>query len=495
MRALGAASTLLAETKEGPLDRLSPMDTSFLHVEDDVSHMHLGLIALFEGPPPPHEELLARLAPKLARAPRYHQRVRFVPLEAGRPVWHDDPHFSLGYHVRRTALPAPGRNAELRALVGRVMSQQLDRARPLWELWIVEGLAGGRWAMIAKLHHAMADGISGSSLIAVLLDEERDPPAPGPATWTPAAEPGAVALVAAALSERARRPWSELRTAVSALGAPRRLAGQSADTARGLAAFAGLLRAPAPSALNGPLSPHRSWGWARASLTDVREIRRAHDDASVNDVVLAAITGGLRSLLAGAGESVDRSVRTLVPVSVRAVDSLGVPDNRVSAMFADLPLEIEDPVARLRAVSAQMRRLKASHEADAGQTLTSLAGLAPELALSLGARIATRLPQRSVNTVTTNVPGPQRPLYLGGRRMLEAFPYVPLAGHVRVGVAIYSYDGTLGFGVTGDADGTLDVLVLCRGIEDAVDELLATTHAAAPTTRPARGPRRAAAPG
>ncbi len=456
------------------MDRLSPLDASFLHIEDDVSHMHLGLVGLFEGPPPPHDELVAALAAKLHRAPRYRQRVRFLPLAAGRPVWQDDPHFAIGYHVRRTALPAPGGDAELRRLVGRVMSQQLDRARPLWEMWIAEGLAGGRWALIAKLHHAMVDGISGSSLLAVLLDEERDPPAPDPVPWVPRPEPAGAALAAAALAERARRPWAGLGTAVKALGDPLRLAGQAADTARGLAAFSGLVRPPAPSALNGPLGPHRTWGWAEASLADVREIRRAHGGGiSVNDVVLTAITGGLRTLLDEAGEPVDRTVRTLVPVSRRAGDASGTPDNRVSAMFADLPLDIEHPVARLRVVSAHLRHLKASHEADAGEVLTSVGGLAPELVLALSARIATRLPQRSVNTVTTNVPGPQHPLYLGGRRMLEAFPYVPLAGHVRVGVAIYSYDGMLGFGVSGDADGSLDVLVLCRGIEAAMDELIA----------------------
>ncbi len=468
------------------MDRLSPLDTSFLHVEDDVSHMHLGLIGVFEGPPPPHDELLAALEPKLHSAPRYHQRVRFVPLEAGRPVWHDDPHFALGYHVRRTALPAPGGHADLRALVGRIMSQQLDRARPLWELWVVEGLTGGRWALIAKLHHAMVDGISGSSLLGVLLDEQRDPPAPEPVTWEPRPEPGAVSLVSAALADRVRRPWGDLRAVVTAFGAPRVLAAQAAATARGLAAFSGLAQAPAPSALNGPLGPHRSWCWARADLDDVRRIRRAHGETvSFNDVVLAAITGGLRTLLADAGEPVDRSVRTLVPVSVRTRDASGVPDNRVSAMFADLPLRIEDPVARLLAVSEHMRRLKASHEADAGQVLTSMGVFAPELALGLGVRIATRLPQRNVNTVTTNVPGPQHPLYLAGRRMLEAYPYVPLAGHVRMGVAIYSYDGALGFGVTGDADAPLDVRVLCRGIETAMRELVATTRgraAAAPAS-------------
>ncbi len=471
------------------MDRLSPLDTSFLHVEDDVSHMHIGLISLFEGPPLSQDEFLARLAAKLHRAPRYRQRVRFVPLEAGRPVWHDDPHFALGYHVRRTALPAPGGEAELRALVGRVMSQQLDRARPLWELWVVEGLAEGRWALISKLHHAMVDGLSGSSLLALLLDEERTAPAPEPVPWEPDPEPGAATLLTSALADRALSPWSELRPSLAALADPLGLLVQAAHTARGLAGYAGLLRTPARSALNGPLGPHRSWAWAQARLTEVREIRLAQPGTTVNDVVLAAITGGLRTLLLGAGEPVDRSVRTLVPVSVRAGDAAGVPDNRVSAMFADLPLGIDDPVVRLRSVSEQMRRLKASHETDAGQALTAIGGLAPELALGLGARIATRIPQRSVNTVTTNVPGPQHPLFLGGRRMLEALPYVPLAGHVRIGVAIYSYDGALAFGVSGDADGPLDPLALCRGIESSMTEL----REIAQSDQAARGPVRSRA--
>lgn len=461
------------------MQRLSPLDVTFLHVEDDVSHMNIGLVGVFEGPVPPHDELLMRIEPSFESAPRYRQRVRGVPLAAGRPVWHDDPHFAPGYHVRRTALPAPGGDAELRALVGRVMSQQLDRARPLWELWVVEGLADGRWGVIAKFHHAMVDGISGSSLIGALLDAERDPPKRAAARWEPAPEPGGRAMLAAALADRAGQTLGELRGGLEALARPRRLAGRALDTARGLTGFGELLRAPPASALNGPLGPHREWAWARASLADVREIRAAHEDhLSVNDVVLAAIAGGLRAVLWSAGRPVD-SVRTMVPVSVRAGGQEGVPDNRVSAMFAELPLAIEDPAERLRAVAAEMRRLKASHETDAGQVLTSAGELAPEIALAFGWRIATRLPQRGVNTVTTNVPGPQRPLFLAGRRMLEAFPYVPLGGHVRLGTAIYSYDGTIAFGVTGDADAPLRALDLCTGIEAAMAELRAGAGRAA----------------
>ena len=453
-------------------DRLSPLDAMFLHVEDDVSHMHIGSIGLFEGPPPPHDELLDALARKLHLAPRYRRRVRFVPLEAGRPVWADDPHFRLGYHVRRTALPAPGGDGELRALVGRVMSQQLDRSRPLWEVWVVEGLSGGRWALISKLHHAMVDGISGSSMITVLMDAERDAPVTEPVRWAAVPAPSGAQLVADALAERARFPLREVEAAARALRAPGATLEYAAHAFRGLAAYAGLARAPEPTVLNGPLGPHRRWAWTAARLTDVKEIR-AGLGGTVNDVVLAAITTGLRDLLLEEGRPVDAPIRTLVPVSVRVRGERGAYDNQVSAMFADLPVQLDDPIRRLDTICAQLRHLKRTHEAIAGQALTALSGFAPEFLLSRGARIAARTPQHTVNTVTTNVSGPQQTLYLAGRRMLEAFPYVPLGGHVRVGVAIYSYDGTLGFGVTGDDDAAPDLDLLCAGIDRGMAELLA----------------------
>jgi diacylglycerol O-acyltransferase len=465
------------------MTRLTPLDATFLHVEDDVSHMHLGSVGVFEGPPPAHEALLAAIDAKLHLAPRYRQRVRFVPLQAGRPVWVDDPHFKLGYHVRRTALPAPGGDEQLRTLVGRVMSHQLDRSRPLWETWVVEGLAGDRWAVISKLHHAMVDGIAGSNLITALMDTSRDAPVPEPVPWQPAPQPPGAQLVASALAERARWPLRATRAGVRSVRDPRAAGEHAAHAVRGLAAYAGIVRPPEATALNGPVGPHRRWDWARARLTDVREIRAALG-GTVNDVVLAAITAGFRDLLRSRGESTDRTIRTLVPVSVRTVDAAGVPDNRVSAIFADLPVPIADPVRRLQAISAQMTRLKAAHEAEAGEVLTSVAGFAPEVLLSLSGRLATRAPQHNVNTVTTNVPGPQHALYLAGRRLLETFPYVPLGGHVRIGVAIYSYDGALGFGVTGDYDAAPDIGVLCAGIERGMSELRATTPASA------RPPRR-----
>ncbi|MCU0313525.1 MAG: wax ester/triacylglycerol synthase family O-acyltransferase [Solirubrobacteraceae bacterium] len=451
--------------------RLGPLDATFLHVEDGVSHMHIGSISLFAGPAPSEHELLRVIEAHLHRAPRYRQCVRFVPLQAGRPVWVDDPHFRLGYHVRRTALPAPGGDEELRRLVGRVMSQQLDRHRPLWEMWVAEGMSGGRWAVIVKMHHAMVDGISGSDLSTLVLDERPDAEAGPPQPWSPEPAPGDARLVADALAERLRLPLDEGRAALRALADPLGSAQAALDVAHGLAAYAGLLRAPAATLLNGPIGPHRRWRWARARVAEVKEIRSALGGTG-NDVVLAAIAGGLRELLLAAGEPVPETVRTMVPVSVRARGEHGVFDNQVSTMFADLPVGLADPVARLDAVHAQLRHLKGTHEAEAGRALVHLEGLLPEIVLLLGGRAVTGRAQRTVNTVTTNVPGPPHTLYFAGRRMLETFPYVPIAGHLRIGIAIYSYDGAIAFGITADDEAAPDLGPLCGGIERGIADLL-----------------------
>ncbi|MGZ4184019.1 MAG: WS/DGAT/MGAT family O-acyltransferase [Solirubrobacteraceae bacterium] len=457
------------------METMSPLDASFLHVEDAVTHMHIGSVGIFEGPPPGPGEVKDAIAARLPLVPRYRQKVRFVPFALGRPVWVDDPHFNLDYHVRRTALPSPGGDDELRNLVGRVMSQQLDRSKPLWELWVAEGLDSGRWALISKTHHCMVDGVSATDLLSVILSKEREVQPKNGADWHPAREPGAVSLVTHSLSGRAGSPYEATRTALAAVRGPRRMAKKAVETGRGLANFRTLLSPGATSSLNGPIGPHRRWDWARARLSDIKRIREQHG-GTVNDVVLAVITRGFRELLLSRGESVDgKVIRTMVPVSVRAEEERGAYNNKVSAMFAELPIGLEDPDERLRAVHEQMQDLKQSGQAVAAERLTALSGFAPAMLLALAGRVGTRLPQTAVNTVTTNVPGPQQPLYLVGRRMLEAFPFVPLGGHVRVGIAIFSYDGGINFGVTGDRDTADDIDVLCRGIEDGVAELLGTT--------------------
>ncbi len=457
------------------MQTMSPLDASFLHVEDAVTHMHIGSVGIFEGPAPGPGEVRSAIAARLALVPRYRQKVRFVPLALGRPAWVDDPYFNLDYHVRRTALPAPGGDEELRNLVGRVMSQQLDRAKPLWELWVAEGLDDGRWALISKTHHCMVDGVSATDLLSVILSKQREPEPEEIRAWRPDPEPNSAELVAHSLSLRAASPYEAARTVLSAVRGPRRVARKTLETARGVANLRSLLSPDSSSSLNGPIGPHRRWDWARARLSDIKRIREEHG-GTVNDVVLAVIAGGFRDLLLARGEHVDGGViRSLVPVSVRAEDERGTYDNKVSAMFAELPIGLQDPVARLRAVHEQMQDLKQSGQAVAAERLTALSGFAPAMLLALAGRVGTRLPQRSVNTVTTNVPGPQKPLFLVGRRMLEAFPFVPLGGHVRIGIAIFSYDGGINFGVTGDSDTAPDVGVLCRGIEHGVSELLSTS--------------------
>jgi diacylglycerol O-acyltransferase / wax synthase len=462
------------------MDRLSPLDASFLHVEDDVNHMHIGSIGVFEGPPPAYEELTATVGGRLSLVPRYRQKVATVPLALGRPVWVDDPHFNIEYHVRHTALPAPGGDAELRRLVGRVMSQQLDRTKPLWEIWMVEGLDDGRWAMVSKVHHCLVDGVSGTELLSVILDLSPDVPPPMEDDWRPRPAPSPARLARDATIGLATSPYEQMRAVTAAVRRPQRALEALREVLMGSLALSSLVRPTAPTSLNGPIGPHRRYAWTNADLADVKRIRVAHG-GTVNDVVLALITKGFRDLLASRGEDPDcRTIRTLVPVSVRArgdggpAGGDGTLDNKVSAMFAELPVGIVDPVERLHAITAQLQDLKESRQAVAGEALTSAAGFAPPMLLALGTRIATRAARRTGNldTVTTNVPGPQFPLYSCGRRLLRATPYVPLAAPLRVGVAIFSYDGEVTFGITGDYDTAADIDVLAEGISAGVKELL-----------------------
>jgi diacylglycerol O-acyltransferase len=457
-------------------DRLSPLDATFLHLEDAVTHMHIASVLEIEGPPPTTEEMLAMIAGKLALLPRYRQVVKFVPLQLGRPVWVDDQHFNLEYHVRHTALPAPGGRDELRRLVGRIMSQQLDRTKPLWEIWAVDGLENGRWALISKVHHCMVDGVSGTEMLTVTLDLSPEPSPPVPDRWRPRPAPSSVDLAREAILSLLRSPYEQARAVRAATRAPRLALGQLREVGGGVAAMSGLVRPTPLSSLNGPIGPHRRYAWASVSVDDVKRVRKGVG-GTFNDVILAVITAGFRALIESRDESTDRVVRTLVPVSVRARDESGRAvgdgtfENKVSAMFAELPVGIADPLDRLRAVSAQLDGLKKSNQAVAGEALTSLSGFAPPALLALGTRIATKAGQRNINTVTTNVPGPQLPLYVLGRRVRKAFPYVPLGGQMRVGVAIFSYDGQVNFGVTGDYDSAPDIHVLARGIERGMSEL------------------------
>jgi len=456
------------------MDPLSSLDASFLYIENEFNHMHVASIGIFEGPPPHGDEIEEMFSSKLHLVPRYRQKVRFVTFDLGRPVWSDDHHFNLRYHVRHTALPAPGSDEQLRALMGRVMSQQLDRAKPLWEVWVVEGLEGDRWAMLSKTHHCMVDGVSGSDLLSVLLDEAPDVQHPPSRPWSPEPRPSVRSLLLGSLADGFRQPRENLRTIGNALRAPGRLLNDLADLTDGLSTFRDLAKDEVESSLNGPIGPHRRWDWARTTFADVKKIRQAHG-ATLNDVVLSAITQGFRSLMLSRDEPVEGlNVRTLVPVSVRREDERGSLANHVAAMFADLPMDIEDPVECLASIRTEMENLKEHHQAIATNTLNSLTGFSPPALLALGARLFAGLEQHTVQTVTTNVPGPRHTLYAAGRQMLTAHPYVPLAGSVRIGVAIFSYAGQITFGITGDYESAPDIDVLASGIEKGIADLLAT---------------------
>jgi WS/DGAT/MGAT family acyltransferase len=457
------------------MDRLNPLDAVFVDAEDADPHtsMAIASIAVFEGPAPTQEEVLAHLAGRLPLVPRYRHKLRTVPFRLGRPVWVDDPDFDLRYHLRRTALPAPGGDRQLADLMARVMSQRLDRDHPLWEYWLVEGLPEGRWAFISKVHHCMVDGISGTDLYRVIFDYSPKPAPPVAETRTAApAEPSGVELAVGAALDVALLPVREALAFSRSAADPAAALRQAAETARAVAKLAPAAWPATASSLSGHIGRQRRYTWARASLDDVKAIK-GKLGGTVNDVVLAAISGGFRAFLLARGEEPGpHMVRSLVPVSVRAPGQESVYDNQVSALLADLPVHLADPVARLHAVQEEVQALKTAKEAAAGEALITLGRYTPFPFASWFVRHLFGLPQREIVTVTTNVPGPRKPLYGMGRRALEIIPYVPIATTLRTGVSIFTYCDNVTFGVTGDFAANPDLDVLARGIEEGLAELL-----------------------
>ena len=457
------------------MDRLNPLDAQFIDAEDENRHtsMAIASIAVFEGPAPSYEELLTSLRGRLPLVPRYRQKLRTVPLRLGRPVWVDDPNFDLRYHVRRTALPKPGGDEQLSKLMARVMSQRLDRDYPLWEYWLVEGLAHGRWAMISKIHHCMVDGVSGTDLYRVIFDMSPEPaPLVANDERSVAAEPSSWWLAAQAAMDIVAIPVREASVLGDAVTHPVRAVQQAADTVRAIAKLAPAVWPGPGSSLSGPTGGHRRYTWARASLDDIKTVKRELG-GTVNDVFLAAISGGFRALLFSRGEQPEaHMVPSLVPVSVRAPGEESIYENRVSAVLAHLPVHVEDPVQRLAAVRAELSNLKASKESVLGEELVSIGRYTPYPLFSRGIQLAYRLHQRELVTVTTNVPGPRVPLYAMGRKLVEILPYVPIATTMRTGISIFTYCDDVTFGITGDYGTNPDLDVLATGIEDSVSELV-----------------------
>jgi diacylglycerol O-acyltransferase / wax synthase len=475
------------------MERLNPLDALFVDAEDQDRHtsMAIASIAVFEGPAPSYEEFYQAVSGRLALVPIYRRKLRTVPFRLGRPVWVDDPNFDLHYHLRSTALPAPGGDEQLSNLMARVMSQRLDRDYPLWEYWLVEGLSGGRWALISKVHHCMVDGISGTDLYRVIFDFSADPAPPVADDRTVHPEPSALSLAVGAAMDMVVLPVREASALAGAVVAnPGGAVQQVSDTVRAVGRLAPSLWPAAGSSLSGQIGQQRRYLWARASLDEVKMIKQRLG-GTVNDVVLAAISGGFRALLLSRGEEPEpHKLPSLVPVSVRAPGDEGIYENQVSALVAYLPVHIADPVERLAAVRAELSDLKGNKEERVGEALVSLGRYTPFPVTSRWVRLIFSLPQREIVTVTTNVPGPQQPLYGLGRKLLEIIPYVPIATTVRTGVSIFTYCGTMTFGVTGDFATNPDLDVLARGIEDGIREL--RDAAERPRTRTAKAAKPAA---
>ena len=464
-------------------DRLSMLDNSFLVYENEDAGMHIASTQIFEAEPlrgPDGNVDIERITDyvhsRLDRIPRYRQRIRRTPIER-HPVWVDDADFNIHYHVRHTALPHPGAERQLKRLVGRIFSQRLDRAKPLWELWVVEGLEGDRVALISKVHHCMVDGVSGAELVAVLLSTEPVEKFEIPHAFRPRTAPSKLEL---GIGEITRLFSAPLALAEEGL----RLARDEGDARHDLAERARALKRFAtegahrvtPVPFNRPIGPHRRIDWLPMSIDRIKAVRRKLG-GSLNDVVLATAAGGLARYLEQS-RGVDLSTldfRVMTPVSMRASDETGTLGNRVSAWMVPLPLAERDPAARLEAIRETTQRLKDNQDALGALALTQVTEWTGSALLSLGARLMNY--GTPFNMVITNVPGPQVPLYLLGSRMQAAHPLLPLLGQLGLGIAIFSYAGSLSWGFAADWNLVPDLHELVEATEEAFEELAALAEA------------------
>ncbi|NIJ11356.1 diacylglycerol O-acyltransferase [Saccharomonospora amisosensis] len=484
-----SSSDTVEQAVEQGRRRLSPLDAAFLDAEiaDRNATLEVAAVAVVEGSPPARERFVESLRPRLAAVSRHRQRVRRVPFDLGRPWW-EDTEVDFDYHVKRAALPVPGDDSQLADLVGMVMSDRLDHDRPLWQCWLVEGLAGGRWALLVRAHHSIADALAGFALLAAVLTAEppqppqpprrAEPPEPAepPAGPAPPPGPGALRRAVTALGDLTTAPLHQARRCAEALRHPGRAAKGAAATARGLGTLARVLVPVAPSSLSGPIGRERRYRVAQAPLRDVTTVAR-HHGVTVNDVVLAAVTGAFRELLLRRGERIHpHLLRALVPVSARGARQPRGPGNQLSWLLPLLPVDIADPIERLSVVHERLAGLKHSQEAQVSSSLLGFARQGPFPPLSWAVRAAARLPQRNIVTVVTNVPGPRQQLRLfGDDRIVRLLPYVPIGLRLRTGIAVLSYGDTLSIGVTTDARSVPDADALARGVEDGIAELV---HAA-----------------
>ena len=470
-------------------DRLRPQDVAFLSGESSTTPMHVGTLEIFQSPAEgfDYERLVGLIADRIAYVPRYRQRVRKVPGRLANPVWLDDEDFDLTFHVRRSALPRPGSMDQLRALVARIMSRRLDRTRPLWETYLVEGLEHDRFAVLSKTHEVLVDGTSTVDLGQLVLDVTPEPPETPSVLWSPRPTPSSAGMVVRAVADSLRRPATAVEAASAGVADVRRTATRVRGFVDDVSSAFGAPGIASASPLNAPLSEQRRFLTLATALGDYRRVRDAHG-GTINDVVLAAVTGGLRDWLLTRGEQVRSTtrVKALVPMSV--LDDAGEPTSlggQVQAQVIDLPVGESNPVVRLHQVSYALQAHQETGLAVSASRLTGLAGFAPTTFHVLGARVAAGYPNRSHNLVITNVPGPQFPLYAAGARMLASYPVVPLAAGQALAVGVTSYDGNVFYGLNADRDAMPDVAVVADCVTQAVAELVDTTT----TSSRARAPR------
>jgi diacylglycerol O-acyltransferase / wax synthase len=460
------------------MDRLSSIDASFLTNETSSAHMHVGAILIFEGPPPAYSDFLAHVDSRLHLVPRFRQKLAFPPVETGRPFWIDDPHFHLAYHVRHSALPAPGSEEQLRNIAGRLFSQALDRSKPLWELWLVQGLERNRFAIVTKTHHALVDGVSGVDIATVLFDVKPVPePIEPDRDWVPQPPPSSAELAARGLAELSETPFKLTRRAMRAATDPMRTARRVVEAGEALAEVGWNFTNPAPDIpLNSEIGSHRRFAWARAELGDFKRIKDALG-GTVNDVVLTVVSGALRSWLRSRGIKTEGlELRALVPVSIRTEDEQGQLGNRIAAMRGPLPVYIEDPLKRLDAVRRAMDGLKESKQALGAEVISRFNDFAPPTLLAQASRI--NFSTRLFNLIVTNVPGPQIPLYVLGRELQDVFPVAFLPENHALAIAIMSYNGGIDFGLLGDYDMMEDIEMLATGLSESLGDLLAAAGVA-----------------
>jgi diacylglycerol O-acyltransferase len=459
------------------LDRLTSVDASFLSNESGSSHMHIGAVIIVEGPPPSYEDLLAHIESRLHLVPRYRQKLATPPIETGRPFWVDDPRFNIEYHVRHSALPAPGSEADLRRLVSRVFSQQLDRSKPLWELWLIQGLKKKRFALISKTHHALVDGVAGVDIGTILFDLQPVPdPAPEQREWIPKPEPSSAELAAKGIEGLAKTPLRVARRLNRAARSPTRTIEQATEALEGVGDVAWALANPAPEVpLNTEIGSHRRFVWVHNELEDLKKIKRSLG-GTVNDVVLAVVAGALRRWLHTRGVHTEGlELRALVPVSIRAEDAGGQLGNQIAVVRGPLPVYVDDPVQRLRIVRESMDDIKASKQALGAEVISRFNDFAPPTLLAQASRL--NFSTRLFNLIVTNVPGPQIPLYLLGRELEAVYPIAFLPENHALAIAIMSYNGGINFGLLADYDSMQDVGLIAEGIEAEIRTLLSATLA------------------